>query len=351
MLRRPVRVPVLHTDAVWPEGFDPERLTRDASLNRLVIGPVAGARPAHVGADGATLLGRDAVASLVRQRCGADARPDAIADRLVAALDAEAQGGPAAAVVDEVGDRLASLIATLRDPATAMAATAGRRAYLEVWQGLDTVVLGGGLMKGVVGRRVAARAAAVLAAGDTAAPAVWAAPHPQWLPLLGAARSASRPDQRVVVLDGGQTSIKRAIASFREQDLVSVRVFAPVPVASVHHSGLAALVTRAATPLLEQSSRPPSQVIFSVASYVRDGRPIENPSIYEQLDPDVLGSRLGVPVRLIHDGTAAWRGTEADASSSVIMLGTWLGVGIGPHRARLRPYAADFRVHPDGHAD
>ena len=337
-----------YTDGVWPKGFDPASLTRDASLNKLVVGAAPGAQPAHLGLRGGDLLGRDTVVSLVRQRCGADVDPGAVTDWLVAAVAAE-PAGAAVAVVDEVGDRLASLIATLRDPATGMAATGGRRSYLEVWQSLDLVMLGGGLMKGVVGERVAARAAAALARWSDNPPAVRVAPHPECLALLGAARSASGGQARVVVLDGGQTSIKRGIASFRGGDLVGVDVLEPLPLASVPGSELSAAVVSAVTALRERHPDTAPEAIVSVASYVHDGRPIhDHASVYEQLDPASMRSSLGVPVRLVHDGSAAWRGTGSGARSAVIMLGTWLGVGIGPHRQPLRRYSPHFEVRLDG---
>ena len=333
---------------MWPEGFDPARLTPDASLNKLVIGRAPGAQPAHFGQNGGDLLGRDAVVRLVQQRCGVDVRRDAVSDWLVAQIAADRAEG-AAGVVDEVGDRLASLVATLRDPATAVTATGRRRTYLEVWPSLGEVILGGGLMKGVAGERVAARAGAVLEAREVDPPAVRVARHPEWLGLLGAARSASGRDARVVVFDGGQTSIKRGIALIHDEGLASVRVLAPLPVTSIPRCGLSGVVARAAMALTAHHRGAPPEVIFSVASYLDGGRPVpDHTSIYGQLDPPSMQSRFGLHVRLIHDGSAAWRGTDTDTRSAVIMLGTWLGVGIGPHSEPLRSYSASFTIETDG---
>jgi hypothetical protein len=198
--------------------------------------------------------------------------------------------------VNEVGDRLASLIATLRDPAAAEAATGARRTYLDVWRCLDLVMLGGGLMKGVVGEGVAARTGAVLAA-----------------------------------------------------DGVDPPVLEPLSVTSISASELPASLGLALTGLADHQTEAPTEVIFSVASYVHGGRPVrDNASMYEQLDPGSMESSFGIPVRLIHDGSAAWRGIAGDARSAVIMLGTWVGVGIGPHQMRLCSYSRDFAIHGDG---
>jgi len=298
---------------------------------------VAGAKPAHVGVSGGDLLSRDAVARLVRRHGAMGVRADALSDWL-------ASGAPgSAAVVTEIADRLASLLATLRAPATAAAATGARRTYLEVWQGLGPVVVGGGLMKGAVGRGVAARAGAAVGVD------VVAAEHPEWLPLIGAARSASGPEERVVVMDGGQTSIKRGVADFRGRCLARLRVLPPLPVDSVASWRLPAVVAREVTAMRDEHARSATEVVCSVASYLEDGRPVPGvASIYERLHPASMRSRFGISLRLVHDGTAAWRAAGTATPSAVIILGTWLGVGIGPHRRPVRPLTADFTVDVEG---
>ena len=292
-----------------------------------------GVRPEHVGLNGGDLLGRDAIAGLVHLHGGGAVRSDALSDWL-------AGGAPGAAVVvDEMGDRLGSLLATLRDPATAEAATGARRTYLEVWPGVELVVVGGGLAKGALGGQVAARAEAGTGVR------VVAARHPEWLPLIGAARSARERDGQVVVMDGGQTSIKRGIAELRDGCLAGLVVLAPVPVGALTSSQSPAVVAREVATMREEHAVSAGEVMFSVASYLEGGRPIRGVrSVYERLDPAAMQSEFGLTIRLLHDGTAAWRAAGPDAPSAVIMLGTWLGVGIGPQRAPLRPVAADFTV-------
>ncbi len=292
-----------------------------------------GVRPDHVGLRGGDLLGRDAIAGLVNRHGGATVRRDALSEWL-------AGDSPGAAeVVNEIGDRLRSLLATLKDPATAEAATGARRTYLEVWRRMELVVVGGGLAKGTLGGLIAARA------GAATGVRVVAARHPEWLPLIGTARSAGASDGRVVVVDGGQTSIKRGIAELRDGRVAGLVVLAPLPVGALSSSRLPAVVAREVTAMTQEHAASAGEVMFSVASYLEGGRPMRDlPSIYERLDPAAMHSEYGLNIRLLHDGTAAWRAGSSDVPSAVIMMGTWLGVGIGPHRAPLRPLAADFTV-------
>jgi hypothetical protein len=166
-------------------------------------------------------------------------------------------------------------------------------------------------------------------------------PHAPWLGLIGAARSCAEGDH--LVIDGGQTAVKPAIAEVRGGVLRRLRLLPTVPFDA--GADVAASLAR----VLAQHRRWVSdeQVPCAIAAYVRDGRPIEfGRNAYERLAtaPPSLLDRL----QLLHDGAAAWRGTGRDSSSAVIVLGTWLGVGMGPHGAagRLRPLSADFEVVP-----
>jgi predicted NBD/HSP70 family sugar kinase len=74
-----------------------------------------------------------------------------------------------------------------------------------------------------------------------------------------------------------------------------------------------------------------------MAAYVLAGQPVRTPlGTYARLadvSPDVAGwlaARVGVPVTLLHDGTAAAHAVPPDPRSVVVLLGTSLGVGF-PH--------------------
>lgn len=310
-----------------PYSFDRSSLTAAASLNELMI--LAG--PYH-GRSGADLLSRDAVAALAP---GLD--PLRLTDELAA------QPERLASVGREIGKRVGALVSTLRrgphDPPVPHR-TPERIRALEEWEAIDDVILGGGLLVGPMGRVVLEEAQRCL--GDAPPTQLSVSPHAPWLGLIGAARSCGEGEH--LVIDGGQTSVKPAVAGVSGGVLRRLRLLPAVSFDS--DDDVLALLER----LLSIHSRWVSDaaVPCAIAAYVREGRPIEfGRNAYERLAtaPRSTLDRL----LLLHDGAAAWRGTGRDSSSAVIVLGTWLGVGMGPRDAvedPLRPLSADFEILP-----
>jgi hypothetical protein len=290
--------------------IDTEALTRDASLNKLVV-------PAYEGRSGGDLLSRDA---LVELASGMPVSPSRVADDLSSAV--EAGDARAFAIVDEFARRLAAVVATLGRPETAerQGVTPLRRVYLEHWANVEDVFVGGGLMAGAFGRRVAEVSGLRLAS------------HPQHLALIGAARSVDATDGDHLVMDGGHSSLKRAWAHVADGQLEGLTLLSSISTAGVTEEDMSDFLS----PLIADA---PTTVTMSVAAYLRDGRPIPyGASIYEKLD----STRQ---LRLLHDGTAAWRGIvdSPTAKNAVIVLGSWLGVGLGPQSSRLLPVSPTER--------
>ena len=309
--------------------FDRSSLTSAASLNELVL-----AAGPYRGRSGADLLSRDAVAALAP-----DLDPRRLCDELIARPERLATVGR------EVGRRVAALVTTLRrgphDPPVP-GRSAQRIRALEEWLVVDDIVLGGGLLAGPMGLLVLEEAQQHL---DAAVPThLSVSPHAPWLGLIGAARSCGEGEHLVV--DGGQTSIKPAVAQVQGGSLRRLRVLPAVPFDAADDVG-AVLDGVLSTHQRWVSETDP--VPCAIAAYVRDGRPLPfGRNAYERLAtaPESLLGRL----HLLHDGAAAWRGTGRASSSAVIVLGTWLGVGMGPHGDvggpdhPLRPLSEDFDV-------
>src|SRR5688572_7839479 len=169
--------------------IDPDRLNRDVSLNRTVVGPVTGR----------DLLSRDAVMAMAEKVLGRPVGPTRVADALLAA------GPDARPVVDEMGTRLAALIGA-----------ASRH-----WPPVEFVAIAGGLVPAAIAVRVAAVASEV--SGFDVRPA------PAHAALVGAARTCRQGTRRQLVLDGGHTSIKRAVATIVDDAVTALDVLSPVP--------------------------------------------------------------------------------------------------------------------------
>jgi len=303
-------------------GLEPCRLDPVASLNRARLG----------GREARGLLSAPALRELA---VAAGLRPDG---PLRSYLDRRLTDGVAAAVevATEFGSRLGRLLAALR---------AGDRSvkpewdasWWDRWTGTTTVWLGGGLCAGAFGTLVAERAAALVGPGCR----VVVAPDPADLPLVGAAQLAARSAGPALVLDLGHTLVKRAVASYEDGRLASLRRLAPVPAPAEDTEGgpladaVAAIVAAAWT----DAGRPPGPAVASMAAYVKDGRPVRVPlGTYTRLAdvPGRLPGRLRALVGadlslvLVHDGTAAAQAVPPDPHAVVVLLGSSIGVGY-PH--------------------
>jgi hypothetical protein len=363
-------------DGMRETGFDPLRLTADASLNRVVIGDVG--CPEIAGMMAGQACSRDALCALAAG-CGlAGLQPDRLSDAIASALafPATPAGRAAAATLVLFGRRLGALIATLRDPVTPgeQGYTPARHACLSYWLRVDSVWLGGGLLAGACGPAILAAAQAGSAAAQASSAAAQAGsaaavrpcrlaltPHPAVAPLLGAALHApATSDQDVlVVADLGHTSIKTAIAERNTTALTGLRLLgtcaAPAggPAPQIHYA-VADALTRAVQHAAQGHPRR-VHIIASVASYLRDGAPADDGrGMYGSLAGRMAWLRgrieettgTDATVEFIHDGTAA-AATARSVNSATITAGTRLGTGFRPPNAPpLLNLAPDLQISP-----
>jgi len=305
--------------------LDPCRLAPLASINRVRLD----GRPAR------ELLSSGALAELAAQ---AGLRPDgpvrSYLDRCLAGRDPVARAA-AEAVADRFGRRLGRLLAILRS-GDRTARPEWDATWWDRWAATSTVWLGGGLAGGPFGARVAARA------GDLAGPSCRVAvpADPGDLPLLGAAWRARRPAGPALLLDFGHTLVKRAVAGYAGGRLTGLRRLptAPAPDDDAGGEALAQGVAGVLADAWAAAGRPAGPVVAAMAAYVLDGQPVRTPlGTYARLAdvsddvPGWLAARVGVPVELVHDGTAAAHALPPDRHAVVVLLGTSLGVGF-PHR-------------------
>jgi hypothetical protein len=334
-----------------PDGFDPQRLTTDASLNRLVIAGPPGVPGRLEGREAHAILSAEAVAALAADHRLAVGR-EAIADDLGAALRTSDPRGRAAAraIAAEVGLRLACVLSTLRDPGTAAAQgwSPWRRSYLRHWAAVEEVHLAGGLLADDAGPAVAGETgAALVRLGVPTRIALM--PWPAWAALIGAARRLGGEAGEVVAVDLGGSRVKTALVRVLPGAAVEPTRLATTPVPFAQpcppsRETLEAFLVGVLAATARDAERLGARVrgvAISVACYLDHSRRCANRGVYANL-PDLgddswrrrAEGLFGRPVDLgvVHDGTAAAASVPGPGGEpgAVLVLGTALGVGFPP---------------------
>ncbi len=343
--------------------FDPFQLITEASLNRTLLGALAGADSRWVGRPAFDLLSIDALTKLARcMGFGVTGSNGNITRVISTALAAGHQSSAEQAIriVATFGRRLAHLIATLTtSPRIGPEDSEWRAAYLRYWAQVDHVWLAGGLAAALGSNLLEAVRAEACRLGAKCT--IELAPHAGVLALIGAARSRLHPRTQIAVLDFGHTVVKRGIATVRHHQLVRLDVLPSRSAQALGTRGtqdpvaefLLDVVTDTIVTTRRRLGVPDPCVMVSLASYIAHGRPVNTRSVYAPLsrwDPrsldDELKRRTGVPVhlRFLHDGTAAARGVPDAGRAGLIALGTTLGVGFPPPPSTLLPVSAALRV-------
>ena len=256
------------------------------------------------------------------------------------ALDAMVTAGDATAkaLADDLGVALAGLVAVLvLGPPDARSARPDWPAeHWERWAAVRRIGLGGGIVSGVLGRRLVASAIAWLPRLGAGEVHLQLADDPESLALRGAANRL--PDGRAVLVDAGLTWIKRGLADVHGGRCVTLTTMAAVaPPLGREAGSFADFLADAAVDVVQGPSV--SSAGFTVAADVDPtGQPLTGqPGLYGSLGTvplarrlaGRLGDRLGHPVavQIVNDGDAAAAAMAGEADA-VIMLGTAIGVGL-----------------------
>ena len=368
-----------------PTPFCPDQLTPAASLNRVRIVDLPGVvlDPEVRGRLAYDLLSTAALAGHLRRHAGAlgmedvdtleDAALPPILDRCFRSADPSVRA-TAETIARSFGRALAFLLLVLKrgDAPNRQARDDWDDSYWAHWRGIRQVVLGGGLVSGSLGRHLLPYMQDLLTQYGADC-SVEVARHASLLPLIGGARSLPAGLSAALVCDFGQSRIKRACAIFQDGTLLVLRTLPAVPVAWAMDEGVAQAAGRAerlagsmARSILATHAEARNEgieidpaVVVSVASYVEAGRPLPRQggpfADMHMLDLPLdrwlaarLSERMKQPVELtlLHDGTAAARAYGEAAGTTVIMLGTALGIGFPSGVTAIRPLSPAFAVMP-----
>lgn len=319
--------------------FDPHRLTPTTSLNRVVV--------TSEGKKAYELLSAEALTRLIQQQADSfPLDPQMTPHELRMVFDQKlGDGHPAAQqIAREFARRFAAFLLTLKcgTPADRTARPEWDESYWAYWAALQTVVLGGGLVNGHLGR--------YLVEGEMPY-AVEISPYARHMALVGASQYAPPTAASALVFDFGGTWIKRGRAAYKNGTLTRLDLLPSVP-SRYTGEALFAHMSALLTETLRQESIF-SPIMCSLASYVQDGVILEaQAGIYSDLRhfgyahlQSELAHRLQmllekpVTLILIHDGTAAAATCAGMEKTAVILLGTAIGVGFPPQFSEILHFA------------
>jgi hypothetical protein len=241
------------------------------------------------------------------------------------------------------------------------------------WAGIQRVWLGGGLVSGNLGPRLAQHAAATVRADGWKDFTIRVSLFGAFLPLVGAARHIPAGNDTGLVLDFGGTMIKRARVRLAEDQLAALHCLSSLAARwDVGHTfddtspaqakqliqRMASIIGATWREVQQMSGTWPGNTIpVSLAAYVRDGQPLSTQGggyaltnlVTDNLEMELAGRVSAaldrrIQIKLLHDGTAAATTYGGEQNTAVIMLGTALGTGFPGDDADLRPIVPEFKI-------
>lgn len=271
-----------------------------------------------------------------------------------------AQNHPEAlAIADDMGTALGCLLLTLKlgEQPNRAARSEWDGSYWTHWGSIKQVILGGGLVAGLLGKRMLSKAADIADGLVT----VSIADYPTVLPLIGAARMADDTHNSVWVFDFGGTNVKRGHPLYDLDVLTHLEQLPSLSVPPFDQAGavFAFMAQTIAASIGSHNQRPQPQTLYiSVANYAQ-GCHFADDNPYGRLNSlgtnlcsllsEAISEQLGYPVTIaafVHDGTAAATAYAGTTNTAVITIGTALGMGFPPPDQSLCSLSPTFSIKP-----
>ena len=347
-------------------------LTPDASINRFVLRDIPGVK-LDEGVRGKTayqLVGTPAVFEMIRTNAAplkipAAAVAEQNTDAFIRLDHAFGSGDEkvrrtAREVARQFGRNLGYVLLALRHPEAVREHPAPWEDWMhEHWLKLPRLWLGGGLIRGHLGKWAIPYIRGVFTEAGITPPDLMRDPYGASLPLVGAACCVPQAAVSAAVLDFGRTGVKRGAATYANGALHGLHLLPTLPTrwdddADDAHAeaDLQRFQNEFVIPAITETfiqARPECRMIpISIAAYIdAKGEPYArqaNPyaglrgfggTLQETLSKAV-SQQVGreVQVMLIHDGTAA---ATAHPGDTVMALGTAIGIGYWPAVDDPRP--------------
>lgn len=335
--------------------LDPYNITPNASINRVKLMSAPGLPDEWRGKTAYQVIGRD---GLVQRINMAFPELTALSDCIPAfSQQYLAQEHPSAlAIADEMGLALACLLFTLKhgEAANREARPQWDDSYWAHWGSIQHIIFGGGLMAGLLGKYMMAKATGML----SGLMSLTIADYPSALPLIGAARMATDANEVGWVFDFGGTHVKRAQAIYENGSLTRLEQLPSILIPALDQANhvLDFMVQAITTTISTNSENTQSLRIYaSLSNYVNDCQ-LANDTPYGRLN--ILGANIcdvfsktvsqqmgkQAKVMLVHDGTAAAKAYAGASNTAVITVGTALGMGFPPSAQSVCPLSDDFAI-------
>ncbi len=244
----------------------------------------------------------------------------------------------AAAFAERMGIALAAVVATLNlaPPESRVARPEWPDEHWKRWQGVQQIVLGGGVLEGVLGQHIYAAACQWLARWGVTQVQLHLFSQPRSLMLHGAARQFQ--EGPVLVLDAGHSALKRAVAEVSGGQVTKLELapLLPTPYALSDGPALLKFLTEALAQTVPAGQRITQMAISLSAHLDQDGqieRASADSSFYGLLVglplvdalQESLQARLGYAcsVKVLHEGQAVVNGLPG--MDAALLLGTSVG--------------------------
>lgn len=345
-----------------------EYLTSACSINRVKIAklPVYGVDDSIEGLTVKEFFSTKLVIEAVRanaadlqidvEKYSSSSLPLVLEERLKS--ENKAVAAKARKIIERFGNRLGLLFLTLKlgDVENRAARADWTNEHWDYWAQLSDIILVGGLASGDFGKILKQRVEYVFRLKGVKPYNIILYTNSSDIGILGCATQITEANGVNVVLDFGQTNIKRSYVTKNNNEVVEIKTLEPYPskymeweiddegeklrIAKKLHKYLIKAVVDTYKEA-EKSTRcePNREIVISIASYTIDGRLNADRSGYAKLT--VLGDnyaenlwwelsgelRRDMVIKLIHDGTAIALNFSGKKNTVCLSLGSYFGVG------------------------
>lgn len=285
-------------------------------------------------------------------------------------LDGEDESAAAEAlrITKKFGNRLGLLFLALKegDSENRAAREDWTDEHWEYWAQISDIILVGGLASGKLGEILKKQVYYVFSLRNIVPYNIHLYDNSSYVGVLGCATQISAADGVNVVMDFGQTSIKRCIVTKSSGEITEIKTLDSYPskymdwempsdeeklrqAKKLHKYLIKAIEDTYNTAKTLTKAEPNSEIVISIASYVIDGALNAERSGYAKLCSlganyaeclwwDLSGSlRKDVIVKLIHDGTAMALNFSDRKNTVCMSLGSYFGVGF-PETRLVYPF-------------